>query len=247
MSVLDNISEYFRIEVEHEYYRAEIPMDVFVEDGSIIKRYGIRIIRQGSILIFFGMEFKMPEFLKEFSTICVSLQSKIEHPRSIAKVINEKEKDGNVLETKHLPLVLKPQNDFFYYVSYSVKGPWEEEKSIWDLTNVIIPIRNFKLEFKSSSKYFEYVIFLKSRLENLKIVEANGLLEFERKESDNLSVLQYVSRSPVSLSSKYKYQINLIEDTKYGKKVILNGLKVPRPTSISKDDPYNTITMYYSV
>lgn len=256
MNQLDKQTEFLRITIEHEYFDGIIPIDLYPADVSIEKKYGIRIRRAGNSWVFYGRELQKEDFLNEFKTLNLKCNSIVEKPAETRmrkkEELNEEKQQNSVV----FNLIIKPKTALFHYVTSVIKDHSGTKIDIFNKQGIQITLEDTTLKLLASSKYFEYIFFTKNKQLNLKVVEANGLIDFyqvpidhsgDEKQQREKEMIQFISKNQISLSHRYNYQINLIENTKYGDRIILNAIKIPEPTSISKEKPYKAITAYYTV
>lgn len=250
MNQFEKYTAFITIVIEHDYFNGLLPVDLCIADSLIEKKYGIQLRRNQNSWILYGREFLKEDFYEEFQTMNFKFNPIVEKPSE------RRERDKKNLvgdEQTSLNFIIKPLSDLFYHVTSSMKENVSDfHKDIYDKEGILVKSGNVTLHFLTLSKYFEYIFFTRSNQINFNIVEANKQIDFQRvfndeKWNDEQHKIQFISKHQIALSSQYDYQINLIEETKYGERIILNAIKIPDPSSISKQQPKNAITAYYTV
>lgn len=259
MNALDKQTEYFKIIINHEYFQGENPIDVMIENNFETQKYDFKIQRIENTWIFYGRELLHQDFNREFNKINIVFNSIVEKPitiRNKRNVVqnqkNKEEKDAKVkIDEQHLiplKIVIMPQSHLFYYVTSTVKINTSQYIPIYSKEELYSEITDLEIQFKSIEKHFEYAFIVNDHQKNYKLIDTHGIINFQTIINDNDNQqIRFISENKIQLTSIFNNQINLIEITKYGEKVILNNLKIPEPTSISNADPYHAITAYYSI
>lgn len=256
MNQADKQTEFLRITIEHEYFSGLVPVDLFPEDPFIEKKYGIRIRRSGNCWIFYGYEVKKEDFRVEYQHLNFKFNSIVEKPAEKRSRIKDEIIEKQQPEPVVLSLIVKPLTVLFHYVTASVKNHSGVSNDLFDKKGIMTAVENTTLRFSAALKYLEYIFFTKHNQLNLKLMDTSGLVDFHQIPISNFddgtsqekqNRIQFISKEQISLSSRYNYQIRLIEETKYGERIILNAVNIPDPTSISRDKPYQAITAYYTV
>lgn len=245
MNQLEKYTEFITIVIEHDYFHGLLPVDLYLADCLIEKKYGIKIRRNQNCWILYGRELMKDDFHQEFQIMNFKFNLIVETPSE--RRAREKQNVTDNQQTS-LDFIIKPQSSLFYHVTSFVKESVSDfQKDIHDKKGISAKLGDVILHFLTPLKYFEYLFFTRSNQLNYTIVEANELIDFQRVSHDEQNTIHFISKNQIALSSRYNYQINLIERTKYGDKIILNGIKMPDPVSISRNQPKEAITAYYTV
>lgn len=265
MNQLDKYTEFLKITIEHEYFNGLVPVDLYVGDPSVEKKYGIRIRRNQNCWILYGRELQKEDFIAEFKKLNLKFNPIIEKPADKRKRIEEELKKAPIEEPPiSFNLILKSQTALFYYVTSFVKDPADTEVPVFDQKGITTPIEDITLRFITSSKYFEYIFFMK-KLESysegktkedeskneIKIICSDKKIVFETPQimlwENGQKVMRFRSEEKIELRRKDKPRFTLIEKSDYGERILLSELKAPSPQSISVHAPDAAITAFYTV
>lgn len=250
MNQFEKYTEFVKIAIEHDYFLGLLPIDLQISNCFVEKKYGIKIRRNENFWILYGREFLKGDFHQEFQKMNFKFNLIVEKPSERRTRERQHLVDD---EQNSLNFIIKPQSDLFYHVTSFIKEELSDsQKEIYEKGVMSTKLGDVTLRFLTPSKYFEYIFFTRNNQINFNIVESNKQIDFQRvlstdESSDEQKTIRFVSKNQINLSARYGYQINLIEETKYGERIVLNAIKIPDPSSISKNQPKNTITAYYTV
>lgn len=225
MNSNDKYSILVEINVKHDFFGdSAIPIQVVFDNLEVQRRYRLTIKRNRNSWILYG------------STTDISCLRE----------------DLSVIRLKIIPT-----EPIFYFVSKELDNSLNEFTIISDDLNKTIEIatniEHLIVLVASKSKYLEYILFLENISEDkeVEIIDTKKLIEFELPQKiqwdDNKKALRCVSKDKITLTKKMDYQLNIIEKSKYGNRIVLNNIIIPKPQSASIHDPYQSITAFYTI
>ena len=225
MNSTEKYSILTQVKVNHEFYgNSLVPIELYLEDTHIKKKYGLSLKRNQNSWLLHGSSSNVSALKEEF---------------------------------KALKLKLKPTESSFYFVSQELDNSSSKFSIISDSLDKIIEIplieENITVVITSKSKHFEYILFPKKIGEenSLEIIDLSKMIEFETPHKilweNNKSAFRCVSKEKIKLTKNTDYQLNVIEKSKYGNRIVLNNIMIPKPQSASIHDPYHSITAFYAI
>lgn len=248
MNLLDKHIDFVTITVEHEYFDGLIPVDLFIEEPLVRKKYNLWGKRIQNVWTFYGPEIKKEDFLNEFQKVTIKLLPLIEGRikkctvQESSEERNEFEEDEKAKKQRSIALdfVIKPTNALFHYVTSDINYVPTEQTHI-------------NVKINAVSKHYEYILFPKNiqGKDQIEIMDSNKLVEFEAPQfafwENGEEVIRLLSKKQIKLSRKSKSRFVLIERSVYGERILLNELKIPQPGSLSVYSPREAITAFYTV